>query len=401
MSPYRRLWWANAINSVGDGAFVAALPLLAIGVTTDARAISVVGAAAYIPWLLLSLPVGVIVDRHDRATLMWRCQAGQAAIVAGVIGATVTGNVTIPVLVVANLLLGAGQVVIANAAQSALPQYVPARGLPRANGNLYVAQTLGAWIVGPPLGGLLFVVAAALPFGLDAASFAASAMLLAALPRRPVPRPAPSSMRNELSEGLRWLGRHRLLRTLAALLSMNAFCQQMGLATLVLFATQTLRLSARDYGLVLVAGGLGGIAGGLANSHITRWLGPVRALIAAYVASALLYVAGGLAANGAVLALLLAGGGIAVTLTNVVTVSLRQRLVPAHLLGRVNSFYRLLGWGLMPIGSLIGGFVAHRFGLRAPLLAAGTIRFAVLAAALPLLVSAARTVTTEAPAQRR
>src|SRR5690242_14983325 len=71
---YWRLWWANAINSVGDGAFIAALPLLAVTVTHDPRQISMLAVASYLPWLLLSLPAGVIVDRYDRATLMWRCQ---------------------------------------------------------------------------------------------------------------------------------------------------------------------------------------------------------------------------------------------------------------------------------------------------------------------------------------
>jgi MFS family permease len=404
---YWRLWWANAVNSVGDGAFVAALSLLAVTVTTDARAISIIAAVAYLPWLLLSLPAGVIVDRYDRATLMWRCQAGQAAIVAGVAVATVTGHVSIPLLAAASFLLGSAQVVIANAAQSALPQYVPVRLLPRANGNQYVAQTLGGWVLGPPVGSVLFVAAAALPFGLDAASFVLSAALLATLPRRPAQRTEHTSMRGEVSEGLRWLRGHRLLRTLAVMLGMNTFCQQMGFATLVLFATQTLHLGSRDYGLVLVGGGLGGIVGGLINSRVAQWLGPLPALAASYVASAILYIAAGLAANGAVLAVLFAAGGIALTLINVVTVSLRQQIVPQELLGRVNSVYRMLGWGLMPLGGVAGGLVAHRFGLRAPLLGAGAIRFAVIATTLPFLIAIARrpaagrrTTTTGSPSPR-
>ena len=129
---YWRLWWANAINSVGDGAFIAALPLLAVTITTDPRTISIIAAATYLPWLLLSLPAGVIVDRYDRATLMWQCQTFQAVIVAGVAAATAAGHANIPILVAASFLLGSAQVIITNAAQSALPQYVPLRRLQRA-----------------------------------------------------------------------------------------------------------------------------------------------------------------------------------------------------------------------------------------------------------------------------
>src|SRR5271155_3962637 len=81
---YWRLWWANAISSTGDGAFVAALPLLAVTITRDPRLVSVVAAATYLPWLLLSLPAGAVVDRYDRATLMWRAQAVQTAVVVGI-----------------------------------------------------------------------------------------------------------------------------------------------------------------------------------------------------------------------------------------------------------------------------------------------------------------------------
>jgi len=395
---YLRLWWANAINSVGDGAFVAALPLLAVTITRDPRDISIIAAATYLPWLLLSLPAGVIVDRYDRATLMWRCQAVQALIVAGVAAITATGRSSIPILVAASFLLGSAQVVITNAAQSALPHYVPVARLQRANANQFIAQTLGQSTLGPPLGSLLFVVAATLPFGLDVVSFAASAALLAGLPRVARDRPPRrSSMRAEMSEGLRWLKGHQLLRTLAVMLGLNTFCFQMGFATLVLFATGTLHLSEAYYGVILVGAGLGSIVGGLLNSHIARRLGALPALLTSYAVNGVSYIGMGLAPNGVALAALLAASGVAVTVTSVVPVSLRQQLVPDRLLGRVNSAYRMIGWGLMPLGSLAGGFAAQHFGLRAPFVGAGAIRLIVLAVTLPVLLAGARSLRT-APA---
>ena len=119
---YWRLWWANAISSTGDGAFVAALPLLAVTISRDPRLVAVVTAAGYLPWMVLSLPAGALVDRYDRATLMWRAQAVQAAVVAAVAVLVVFRIVNIAVLGAAALLLGSAEVVFSNAAQAVLPR---------------------------------------------------------------------------------------------------------------------------------------------------------------------------------------------------------------------------------------------------------------------------------------
>src|SRR5580692_2166577 len=118
---YWRLWWANAISSTGDGAFVAALPLLAVTITRDPRLVSVVTAATYLPWLLLSLPAGAIVDRCDRAALMRSAQAVVVAVLAVLIVARQAG---IGVLAVAGFGLGSAEVISSNAAQSVLPALV-------------------------------------------------------------------------------------------------------------------------------------------------------------------------------------------------------------------------------------------------------------------------------------
>ena len=388
--PYWRMWWANAISSTGDGAFVAALPLLAVTVTRDPRLVAVVTAATYLPWLVLSLPAGAIVDRYDRVTLMWRSQAVQAAVVAIVALLVVFRQGSIAALGVAGLLLGSAEVIFSNAAQSVLPALVPPELLPRANGSQQVSLTVGESFLGPPVGSLLFAAAATLPFGLDAASFAGSAALLARLPRTSqASGPAKATIRAQIAEGLRWLARHRLLRVVAVLLGILNFANQMGQAVLVLLATQTLRVGSVAYGFLLAATAVGSVAGGLMSPPLVRWLGMLPSLIIVGAAETALFVGVGLAPDPAVAAVMLAGQGFVVTMWNVVTVSLRQQVVPAHLLGRVNSVYRMLGWGLMPLGALAGGFVAHAAGLRAPYIVAGLLCGLALLAALPLLRAAA------------
>jgi MFS family permease len=298
------------INSVGDGAFAAAVPLLAVTVTQDARLVSVVSAATFLPWLLLSLPAGALVDRYDRVALMWRAQAIQAVIV-GVIAVLVAfDRIDVPVLAVMAFALGACTVVFANAAQAVLPDLVAKPLLHKANAHQQAITTIGLQFAGPPVGGLLFAVAVALPFGLDAASFALSAVLLATLSRsggrqrsgrevgghgrrggrgryrrppaecsvgehavgeravgeRPMAEHPP--MRTAIADGLRWLAGHRLLRTLAVLLGVNTFCWQLGNVALVLLATQELHLDAPGYGLLLAGAAVGSLLGGLLGAPI-------------------------------------------------------------------------------------------------------------------------------------
>jgi MFS family permease len=346
--------------------------------------------------MVLSLPAGALVDRYDRATLMWRAQAVQAAVMAAVAVLVVFRVANLAVLGLAGLLLGSAEVVFSNAAQAMLPALVPPEVLARANGSQQISLTVGETFLGPPAGSLLFAAAAALPFGLDAASFAGSAALLARLPRtgdaasRDAGQPR-AAIRTQVAEGLRWLYRHRLLRVVAVLLGVFNFANQMGQAVLVLLATQTLHVGTRGYGLLLAVTAVGSVIGGLVSPAVTRRLGMLPSLIIAGAVDAAVFAGLGLAPDPAVAALMLAGQGFAVTMWNVVTVSLRQQVVPAHLLGRVNSVYRMLGWGLMPVGALAGGFVAHAAGLRAPYIVAGLLCGLSLLAAVPLLLAARQT----------
>jgi MFS family permease len=387
---YWRLWWAAAVDNIGDGAFATAVPLLAVTMTRDPRLISIVSAATYLPWLLLSLPAGAIIDRHDRVTLMWRSQAVQAVIVGVVAVLAALGDVGIPALAAMAFGLGACEVVFGNASQAVLPDIVPKALLHKANGNQYTVSTVGQMFVGPPAGSLLFAVAVALPFGIDAGSFVLSAALLATIPRRARAQTEHPPTRTAIAEGLRWLTNHRLLRALALLLGVNTFCFQLGGVTLVLLATQTLHLSARGYGLLLAASAIGSVLGGLVNARVVARIGALPALVTALVANVCLFVAIGGSPNAVVLGGLLALNGFATMLWNVVSVSLRQQIVPSELRGRVNSVYRMLGWGLMPLGALAGGLVATEFGLRSCYPIAGALRGIALLVALPALISATR-----------
>jgi len=386
---YRRLWWATGIDSLGNGVFTAALPLLAVTVSRDARDIALVSAATYLPWLLLSLTAGSVVDRVDRITLMWRTQTLQALIVGVLTALVAAESVTVPVLVLLAFALGSCDVFYDNAAQAALPDLVPKSLLHQANGSQQVALIVGRQFLSPPLGSLFFALVWMLPFAVDAVSFVLAAILLAGLPKR---RHVPAEQA-KVVDGLRWLRKHRLLRALALLLGVNTFCGQLGNATLVLFVTDALHLGAGVFGLLLAGAALGGVAGGLVITRLVTRLGDLRALLVSLAVNAVVFVGMGFSPNVAVLGGLFAVSSFVTTIWNVVTVSVRQREVPTALLGRVNSVYRLLGWGLMPLGALTGGLLAHRFGIRVPYPVAGVARGLALVAALPVLIPAMREVT--------
>ena len=384
---YWRTWWAAAIDNVGDGAYATALPLFAVTLTDNAVLIAGLTAASFAPWLLFSLPVGAMVDSRDRATLMRRSQLVQAVILTVLSVLVLLHRATIVELILVALVLGCCEVVFGTAAQSVLPQIVPAQQLPRANGLFTSAISTCQQFIGPPVGGLLLALGAYTAFGLNALSFVVSAALLTALPVAPRRATAGQSMRGAIGEGVRWLYNHRLLRGIAVLAGINSFCYAMATATQVLLATHTLQLSARCYGLLLGLAAIGSIAGGLASARLLQRLGPLTTLTLALAISAAMTALAGLSPNAVVLAAALGIAGFAGTGWSVLAVSLRQQLVPEHLLGRVNSAYRLIGWGTLPLGSLTGGLLAAGYGYRLPYAVAAALRAVTLVAYLPALAT--------------
>jgi MFS family permease len=281
-----------------------------------------------------------------------------------------SGRLEIWTLLALVLLAGVCEVVFDNAAQTFLPEIVPEALLPTANGRLYAAEVVTNVFLGLPLGAWLFVVAVGVPFTVDAASFAIAALLVASIrvPRRERTPSAPgaTSFVTELAEGLRWLWTNRLLRTLAIMLGLTNLAFNIGQAIFVVFATEELGVSDAGYGVLLAVMSIGAVVGGLMGDRILRRLGTSAALIGSYSVFVVGELGVGLAPTVWLVAVIAIVEALAGIVWNIITVSLRQQIVPNDLLGRVNSVYRWIGWGTIPIGALIGGMVAHSVSLRAP-----------------------------------
>lgn len=385
--PFWTLWSASAVSTLGDGLRYVAFPLLAASLTTDPRAVASVFVAGYLPWPLFGLLGGAVVDRHERRTVMWTTDTVRAVAVGAFTAVLVTSATTIVSLAVLSFLLGAAETLFDNAASAIVPQLVPPGRLERANSWLIGMQTANSTLIGAPIGALLYGVARYLPTAADAVSFAAAAAMVWSLPGRY--RPASSTSRTSLGAdigaGLRWLSRHRFLRTACLLLIVINGTLGAGEAVLVLYARSTLGLSNSGYTALFVSLAVGAIFGTVIAPAIRRRvdLRPVVVSAAAGQAAALLAV--GSTTNLAIATAAIAIVGASNAAWNVVTVSYRQAAVPTELLGRVTSSYRVIALSAMPLGAAAGGITAHAWGLHAPYLASGIVLTVATLLAFPAL----------------
>lgn len=379
---YWRQWVASAISNIGDGLNTAAMPLLAYSLTDDSRIIALVSFAAFLPWFLLALPVGVYVDRLDRRRLMVVANVIRAVMFVVVAVTAATGTLSVGLLLALLLVVGCCEVVFDSSAQAFLPAIVPPDQLPRANGILFATEVIGNGFIGLPIGAWLWVAAVGVPFGANAAALALAAMLVASIrttPPRSTTAPSTEKFVPQLKEGLSWLAKHRLLRTLAVMLGITNMAHTMGTALLVKFAAEELGVSEAGYGVLLACMSVGAIVGGFGGDRIAGRFGERRALLLSYATFGFCMVGFGLAPSAVILTLFAIVEGIAGTVWNVITVSMRQRVIPTELFGRVNSAYRWIGTGSIALGAVIGGQIAHVAGLRAPFLVGAGLTFTALA----------------------
>lgn len=389
-----RLFGASTASNFGDGLVAAAAPLLALTLTNDPRMLSAVSFAAMLPWLVLSLPAGVFIDRHQRRTIMSVANLVRATLFAILAVTVMTGAINIWLLLLIVLLLAVAEVLFDMSSQAFLPLVVRGEQLERANGRLYAAEVAANSFIGLPFGAWLFVVTAAAPFGVQAVALTLAALLISTIrttAASPTPQRNEASFVNEMRIGISWLWKHPLLRLLALMLGAANMCHMFAHSIFAKYVRDELGLGARGFGLLLSATAIGSIIGGLVGSRIARRLGQSAAIVLAYVMFASLELLPW--AIPEVWSVLIAGVLMAVfgTVWNVLTVSLRQRLIPPELFGRVNSVYRFLGTGTSAIGALIGGQIAFHFGLRATYLASAVTLGVVLLFGAPRLLRHSRT----------
>jgi MFS family permease len=374
------LFAAASTSNLGDGLIKAALPLLAVRFTRSPALVAAVTLLNTLPSLLVSLPAGAMIDRLDRRRVMVAVNLVRAAVLAGFAISAALGAATLFMLYAVALLLGCCETVSDLASTSLVPAVVAPDRLEWANTRLMGAESLLNEFVGPPLAGALVGLGTALPASATSAAYLAAglALLLVTGVFR-IARTRRTTIRADIVEGLRYVWRQHVQRTLSLLVAVMAASWSAWTAVLVLYVVRPgpVGLSSFGYGVLLSLLAVGGLAGTVAAVPVRRRVGRQGVIALDVFATMTMLATPAATSNLWAIGAATLVGGIGSGMWNVMVVSLRQSITPAHLLGRTSSVGRLLGWGTMPLGAGLAGVIAQATDVR--------VVFAVGAAATAVL----------------
>jgi MFS family permease len=373
---FLRLWYGQVVSTVGSGVSRLALPLVVLALTGSPLQAGLIGAAQTVPFVVLGLPAGALLDRWNRKQVMIVCDVARFLAFGSVPLAWALGWLTLAHLYAVAIVQGTALAFFSIAQLAALPRVVPVRQLARAHAVNTASEGI-ATLVSPGIGGLLIglapatVVGAALAYLVDSVSYLVSAVTLGTI-RTPFQanRQAPPlrQLPEQIREGLHYLWSRLPLRLLAVVNMLHRMCFAPVQLAAVLLAQQAFGAAPQTIGLMFTAAG----AGGLAASVATPW---VRARVS--VGHCMLFLTAGHAVGLAVVAQapspLVAAGGLFIagameTMTGIVQVSYRLAIIPDALQGRVNSSYRLMSFSAVTVGTAAGGFLLEALGPRSVLL---------------------------------
>lgn len=385
-----------ASTNIADAVMRVALPLLALQVTRSPLAITAVASLISLPWLLSALHIGVFVDRMNRRSLMIGAEAVRLTVAAVLLAAVLIDTISMPLIYVSALVLGLAEVVAILSGASIVPSAIPRTRWQTALSRITATESLCNSFLGAPVGGLLVTTGFGIAFGVTGVVYLAGAFVLLMLvgnfavaptqERRPV--------HAEIKDGLRFLMQHRLLRTMAGLITVMAGCWAAWLALIPVYAVGgPLGLDAQQYGFLLTCLGAGGVLGTVLVGPVNRLLGRRWAMLIDIIGSFALVGVPAVVpptpssawAIGAAAFVAGAGGTMWTVNSRVIT----QSFVPNDMLGRFASASRLVAWGMAPVAAAAGGVLAQLVSYQ---VAFGT--FAVLC--LLLIHPFLRVITTDA-----
>jgi len=365
---YWRLWSSSSLSNLADGIVKIALGLVAIQFTRSPALIAGLAFVSSLPWLLFALHAGVLADRVDRRRAMLTANVFRAALLGALAVSIALGFGSIWLLYVVALGLGIAETIHDTAAQAILPQIVGRDRLTRANSRLYAAELTANEFAGPPLGGFLVAAGAFAAFAAPSALWIVAVISLFFVPGSfRAGRTRTTSVREDLVEGLRFLWENRILRILAIMVGGFNFATSAVITIFVLYAvgpSSAMGLTEQTYGFLLSTIALGSFAASFAAERIELALGRTRALVLSLFTGAALAGIPAVTTDPYVIGAVFFLGGAGIVVWNVIVVSLRQRIIPDHLLGRATSGHRLVAWGTRPLGAMAAGLLAEVVGLR-------------------------------------
>ena len=394
---FNRLWAGSIISNLADGVLIAAAPLLAITLTDSTVLISVIGAMVMLPWLLFAMPIGVMVDRVDRRFIL----AGSNAIRSAVIGilalGIATGHVTIYWLIISAFVIGVCEVATDTTAQSLIPQILDEQHYEKGNSRLQISETIIQGFIGSPLSGFLYALAIWLPFFINSIGYAVATLLALSIPiqylqdvRLESANEKKPHFIEDIKFGIEYLYNHKVLRRLVITTASIGVCYSAATATMVLFIIKELDLAPRYFGVILTIQGLGALLGAIVAPKASKRFGRSIMMTLGITGSSVLILIQGFSPNIYIFVALATLGGFSIAQWNILLMATYQTIIPNELYGRIHGTRRTLVWGLMPIGSLVGGVLAH-FSLRLPMYVGGVVASVTALSSIKFFLSVAAT----------
>lgn len=374
---FRRLVAAWAGSLTADGLRIVALPLLAASINRSPGAVAAVAGFTALPWLLVAVPAGALVDRFNPARAQVVAHLARAVLTAGLAASAALHWQSIALLCAVGFCITSAETIADSAAQSLMVRTVPSAALERANARFVTVETVALDLIGPLTGGVLFTVASWLPFVVSGILFLTAAAVVGPLASLPELAVSPGSDvppdPHPITSGLRELARRPVLRVLVITVAVMALGNAAADGQLVLYATGPLGLSDALYPTLLAAYSVGTLIAAAIVGRLSR----------RYPSGALMMIAlGGI--GGMMLILGLAPTpavgwtcyglmGLAGGTWNILSATRRQRHSPHALIARVSSAFRVVAWGMTPIGAAVGGAVGEAWGVPAVFVAAGAV----------------------------
>lgn len=366
---FRWLLAASWTSNLGDGIALSAAPLLIASMTSSPILVASGAMMQFLPWLLFGLLAGSVADHHDRRRLVMLANALRAVVVAALVVFLVTGHANVWIVLATAFLYGTAEVFADSAGSTLLPMLARPADLGVGNARLQAGYLVANQLAGPPLGAFLFAIGSFWPFLVQILCVSLAVVLISRIAHTPVPErepPAPGAKPHPIREGLRWLRHNAPVRTLVIIILVFNVTWAAPWSVLVLYATEHLGMGAVGFGALTTASALGGLVGigsfGWLEKHVS-FATLMRVCLSLEV---VMHLSFALTTHAAVAFAIMFGFGAYAFIWGTISTTVRQRLVPMELQGRIASVNMVGVFGGLVIGQLIGGLIAETWGLTAP-----------------------------------
>ena len=366
---FRWLMSSSWTSNIGDGIALSAAPLLLASLTSSPLLVAAGAMMQFLPWLLFGLLAGSVADHYDRRRLVMIADGVRALIIGGLVFFLATGQVTVWVVLVTAFLYGTAEVFADTSGSTLLPMLVKPADLGLGNARLQAGFLVGNQLVGPPLGAFLFAIGSFWPFLVQILCVSLAVILISRIARTPVPPKeivAPGEKAHPIREGLRWLRGNAPVRTLVIIILVFNVTWAAPWSILVLYATEHLNMGAVGFGALTTASALGGLVGTASFGWLERHVSFATLMRVCLSLEVLMHLAFALTTSPIVAFIIMFGFGAYAFIWGTISTTVRQRLVPLHLQGRIASVNMVGVFGGLVIGQLLGGLIAQAWGLTAP-----------------------------------